>query len=144
MILTSGCPKKSVPNVNQRNPLICSNRKNKNDLSKRCSWCKSCMNEYAKFYRQKINYPVGVTEKKCFHCDETKPYTEFSLCSKDTSGLNSVCKSCTKDKRRAYMKDVRNFLIQKRADATKIKKSILIFQLKTGLLSTKNKTGFVH
>jgi len=77
------------------------------------------MNEYAKFYRQKINYPVGVTEKKCFRCDETKPHTEFSLCSKDTSGLNSVCKSCTKDKRCAYMKDVRNFLIQKRADAKK-------------------------
>ena len=85
--------------------------KNKNDISKRTSWCKSCMNEYAKLYRQKLNYPVNVTEKKCFHCHETKSYTEFSVCNKDTTGLTTLCKSCTRVNRCIFMKDVNNFLL---------------------------------
>lgn len=93
--------------------------KNKNNPNKRCSWCKSCMNEYARKYRQKLNYSVNVTEKKCFECKIIKPQCEFSKCTKDTSGLSSYCKKCDRDKRLNFMKDVKNFLIQKRSDARK-------------------------
>jgi hypothetical protein len=93
--------------------------KNKNDPSKRCSWCKLCMNEYAKIYRQKLNYPVSVTKKECHNCKLTKPSSCFSLCNKDKSGLMSKCKTCTRNDRLIFMKDVRNFLISRRADAKK-------------------------
>jgi hypothetical protein len=100
-------------------PIDMFKQQNKKYPDKRCSWCKSCMNEYAKLYRRKLNYPVSVTEKKCFNCSIIKSYNEFSLCTKDTSGLTTLCKSCTKDKRLIFMKDVRNFLIQKMSDAKK-------------------------
>jgi hypothetical protein len=93
--------------------------KNKNNPTKRCSWCKSCINEYAKLYRQKLNYPVSVSEKKCYRCHIVKPYTDFSICKKDTTGITTLCKMCSKDHRLKFMKDVRNFLVQKRSDAKK-------------------------
>lgn len=77
------------------------------------------MNEYAKIYRQKLNYPVSVTEKTCHNCKLTKPSSCFSLCNKDKSGLTSKCKTCTRNTRLIFMKDVRNFLISRRADAKK-------------------------
>ena len=112
-------PQKRCTKCELTRPIDMFKPKNKNDISKRCSWCKSCMNEYAKLYRQKLNYPVNVTEKKCFRCHKMKSHTEFSMCKKDTSGLTTLCKSCTRNSRCIFMKDVRNFLIQKRADAKK-------------------------
>jgi len=93
--------------------------KNKNIPDKRCSWCKSCMNEYAKIHSRKLNYPVNVTEKICFECKVTKMCHDFPKCKKDTTGLSSYCKQCTRNKRLEFMKDVKNFLIMKRADAMK-------------------------
>lgn len=93
--------------------------KNKNDSQKRCSWCKSCMNEYAKIYRQNLNFSVNVTEKRCFECKNVKPHFDFSKSTKDTTGLSSYCKECDRNKRLSFMKDVKNFLIQKRSDARK-------------------------
>ena len=92
---------------------------NKKNPEKRCSWCKNCMNEYARLYRKKLNYPVSVSEKKCHVCNVIKKYTEFAKHSKDPSGLSSRCKTCSKNERLKFMKDVRNFLIAKRADAKK-------------------------
>lgn len=93
--------------------------KKKDNPEKRCSWCKNCMNEYARLYRQKINYPVSVSEKKCHMCSIVKKHTEFPKHSKNKCGLSTTCKKCSKIERLKFMKDVRNFLIAKRADAIK-------------------------
>lgn len=93
--------------------------KKKDNPEKRCSWCKNCMNEYARLYRQKINYPVSVSEKKCHMCSIVKKHTEFPKHSKNKCGLSTTCKKCSKNERLKFMKDVRNFLIAKRADAIK-------------------------
>ena len=141
-------PQKKCTKCEMTRPIDMFKPKNKKDISKRCSWCKSCMNEYAKLYRQKLNYPVNVTEKKCFRCHNTKTYTEFSVCNKDTTGLTTLCKSCTRDGRCIFMKDVRNFLIQKgrtqKNGVIKTIESSSISQSKIGLINTKNRMACVH
>ncbi|AGH31223.1 hypothetical protein OLNG_00150 [Ostreococcus lucimarinus virus OlV5] len=106
------------------------------------------MNEYAKIHSRKLNYPVNVTEKTCFECKVTKMCHDFTKCKKDTTGLSSYCKQCSRNRRLEFMKDVKNFLVLKRSDAmkrcNKNKKLSLIYQLMTGSHSIKNKEGCVQ
>lgn len=61
------------------------------------SWCKECVNEYnrsKKYYKNKKERIIIVSEKKCNICKLVKSSDEFYKNNRNETGLRSSCKEC--------------------------------------------------
>lgn len=73
-------------------------------------FCRSCHKVKVKAYREKRRETLVIEEageKACKQCGETKPFSEFHVCSVARDGRKTKCAACTaQNVKERYLKDV--------------------------------------
>lgn len=71
--------------------------------------CKPCHKEHNREYRKKLSARSKIEipkTKVCSHCKTKKPSSKFNKNKSTKSGLNAMCKSCTREVGRNYRKNL--------------------------------------
>lgn len=73
------------------------NRGKKSGLSNSCRSCKTLAARRRRARNAARPNFAPVPEKKCSRCHETKPAGEFALCRGAASGLQGMCRTCSRE-----------------------------------------------